>query len=315
MKFWIILIIILIIALALGLGLGLGLKREKFENSIVTTDEDYSYLVSSNGSNVLYSSRKFPRDRKLWAQEIIVKGPIIEYLTSMSIKYNKPYLILADDFDRVDFIPKNKPKDSLYFVASLNTNSDPFTFPIPQNDKSFQGARTMDVVPFSQKNDKIIWRGAHSKAREEFLNGVTNSNDSQIKIDIQLTNDSNFMTPEEQMKNKYILCIDGHGWPGSINWSLESKCCTFIRSDKHLWYYDLLEPWVDFVPVRDFNELIDSLEILRNNQELAEQIGINGSEKIKKILNLQQQYIELIFSNAGKTYAEVINKLTQTLNN
>lgn len=326
MKFLIIFIILIIlIILIVALALGLGLKHEKFSTESVEyiiSGEDKSYLVYDTKKFTFYLKDDKVTTNKLWAEKVDVNGSIIRYLTKMSKKYNMQYVIIKEDFDII-FSPRHLSEKYLYFVSCRNYNSNPYTFAIPQNDDYFNNVRIKDNIPFKKKKNSIVWRGRiHGKTRVKFLSEIKKIENFTIDI-VSTTSKSiysadnninvNYLSTQDQLKNKYILAIDGYGWPGSINWTLESKSCAFILSNNFVWYYELLEPWVDYVPIKNFDDMIESLKILENDQELAEQIGINGSEKIKKILNLQQKYIELIFSNSGKTYIEVIYILKKYL--
>jgi hypothetical protein len=287
---------------------------EKFTNGvyeIIQTTEDHSYLVGNNGRIIMYSCVKNPRSYRVWAQETKVKGPIIMFINSLSDKYNRPYVILAHDFDKIEFLPKNIPGYSLYLVSSRISGSNQYTYTMPQNDDSFDGKVVNDSVPFENKRDEIIWRGGmNGIERYKLLNSM--NNELCIKNNIQVATGNNDISKEDQLKCKYLLCIDGHGWPGSINWSLETKCCVFIRSDKHVWYYDLLVPWVDCIFIDNYDDLKEKLYRVHSNQNLAKSIGINGSNKIRKIYSLQKYYLELVFSG-DFSHNELMDKLREKL--
>lgn len=289
-------------------------KVEKFTGGIykiVQTTEDHSYLVGSGGGLIMYSSIKNPRSTVLWAQKTKVKGPMVIFINNLSDKYKKPYVILAHDFDKIEFIPNNIPEYSLYLVASRTSKSNQYTYAVPQNDDSFDGKVLKDTVPFENKRNEIVWRGGmNGPVRHKLLNSM--NSELCIKNNIQVADGNNNMKQEDQLKCKYLLCIDGHGWPGSINWSLETECCVFIISNKHVWYYDLLVPWVDCIFIDDFDDLKEKLDKVHNNQNLAKRIGINGSTKIRKIYSLQKYYLELIFSG-NYTHDELMDRLREKL--
>jgi hypothetical protein len=290
-------------------------REEKFTSNnykIIQTTEDFSYLVKNNEELIMYSSDKHPRSARVWAQETKVKGPIIMFINNLSRKYNKPYIIFAGDVDQVEFIPKNIPEYSLYLVASRTSKSNQYVYAIPQNDNSFDEIVLEDTILFENKRDEIVWRGGmNGIERHKLLNSM--NSELCVKNNIKVVSESNDgIEKEDQMKCKYILCIDGHGWPGSINWSLETKCCVFIRSDKHVWYHDLLVPWVDCIFIDNFDDLKEKLYKVHNNQTLAKSIGLNGSNKIRKIYSLQKYYLELIFS--GKyNHDELMDKMREKL--
>lgn len=308
------LLIVIIVAIFISVWIVVK-KTEKFTNNvyeIIQTTEDHSYLVGNNKKLLMYSSNKNPRSSRVWAQETKVKGPIIKFMNNLSEKYAVPYVILAHDYDKIEFLPKNIPEYSLYLVASRISGSNEYSYAIPQNDDSFDDVAVNDTIPFENKKDEIVWRGGmNGIERHKLLNSMNSK--LCVNNNIQVVTRNNSLEKEDQLKYKYLLCIDGHGWPGSINWSLETKCCVFIRSDKHVWYYDLLVPWVDCVFIDGFDDLKEKLYKVHNNQNLAKSIGINGSNKIRKIYSLQKYYLELIFSG-NFSHDELMNKLKERLN-
>lgn len=263
--------------------------------NIIETEEERSYLIKTLKDLTIYSSNKNRRHRRVWSEEVKIRGPVVAYLNVLSSKYNKPYVVLAHDADIIGYIPDKIPQYSLYFVASRVKSSNLYTYALPQNDDSFELKTIKDNIPFENKRDEIMWRGSMNGSTRYNLLKSMNS-ELCVKNNIQFITNDNKISKEDQMIYKYLLCIDGHGWPGSINWSLETNCCVFIRSDNHVWYYDLLIPWVDCIFVENYDDLKEKLYKVHSNQNLAKSIGINGSNKIRKIYSLQKYYLELIFS-------------------
>ncbi len=82
---------------------------------------------------------------------------------------------------------------------------------------------------------------------------------------------------------RYQIDIDGNSnsWAGLFTKLLTGSPVLKVASPLGFrqWYYDLLEPWVNFVPVAsDMSDLIEKTEWLRDNAEEARRIGERGRE-------------------------------------
>lgn len=110
------------------------------------------------------------------------------------------------------------------------------------------------------------------------------------------------LSPYEQSKYKYIVNIDGH--VSAFRLSLEFSMGSVIlmpKSKWKMWFSDLLEPYVHYVPVYDdLENLIDQIEWCIDNDEECERIAANARAFYDKYLSkssildfLQLRLIEL----------------------
>jgi glycosyltransferase involved in cell wall biosynthesis len=94
------------------------------------------------------------------------------------------------------------------------------------------------------------------------------------------------------MRSRYLIDIDG--WANS--WGLLQKLLTGAavlkvasQTGARQWYYDRLEPWVNYVPVRaDFVDLDDAISFVLENDERAREIGEAG-RRLALSLNLESE--------------------------
>jgi hypothetical protein len=82
---------------------------------------------------------------------------------------------------------------------------------------------------------------------------------------------------------RYQIDIDGNSnsWAGLFIKLLTGSPVLKVASPLGFrqWYYDLLEPWANFVPVAsDMSDLIEKVEWLRDNADAARRIGERGRE-------------------------------------
>lgn len=124
--------------------------------------------------------------------------------------------------------------------------------------------------PWEAKQDKAIWRGSSSGVSDIKHNSryevIHKSNLHPNIIDAAFSSWSQLedtqkkeyadhhalkssLSPEEQLKYKYLLALDGNCFPGSFFWQLSSQCLTFKEESSYLeWYYKGLFPYVHYVP-------------------------------------------------------------------
>jgi hypothetical protein len=90
-----------------------------------------------------------------------------------------------------------------------------------------------------------------------------------------------FVDPSEFRKFKYQIDIDGNtnSWSGLFQKLLTGSPVVKVASQGNYrqWYYDRLRPWINFVPVcADMSDLIEKLDWLRCNDDVARRIGEQG---------------------------------------
>ena len=82
-------------------------------------------------------------------------------------------------------------------------------------------------------------------------------------------------------KYKYQIDIDGNSnsWSGPFRKLLTGSPLLKVASlyGYRQWYYDCLQPWVNYVPVADdMSDLVEKIEWLRAHDDVARRIGENG---------------------------------------
>ena len=81
--------------------------------------------------------------------------------------------------------------------------------------------------------------------------------------------------------NRFNIDIDGNSasWQGLFMKLLAGGVVLKVNSAHGFrqWYYDRLESWINFIPVRsDLSDLVEIVDCLRRNDELAQEIARNG---------------------------------------
>ena len=87
-----------------------------------------------------------------------------------------------------------------------------------------------------------------------------------------------FMSMEEQSKYKYIVYIDGHVSAYRLSIQLNTGSVVLLVQSKYkLWYSDLLQPYVHYVPIQsDLSDLYTQIQWCKANDDKCRQIGLNS---------------------------------------
>jgi hypothetical protein len=113
---------------------------------------------------------------------------------------------------------------------------------------------------------------------------------------------ANFTPIYEQSSYKYLLYIEGHcaacryGFMmvlGSVILKVESRCVA-----DQLWYFPLLEPYYDHVPVKaDLSDLAEQIEWCRTHDEECKQIAKRAREIHDRFLSKEGilDYMQVLF--------------------
>lgn len=115
------------------------------------------------------------------------------------------------------------------------------------------------------------------------------------------------LTPEEQSKYKYIINIEGHVAAFRLSTELSMGCCILkVESPYKLWYSDILEPYVHYVPVKaDLSNLESQVQWCIDNEDTCQ--GISKSARLfydtylnkDGIFDYLQKVVVSIKNNAG----------------
>ncbi|MBN2478797.1 MAG: hypothetical protein JXA94_01070 [Parachlamydiales bacterium] len=118
---------------------------------------------------------------------------------------------------------------------------------------------------------------------------------------------SGFVKEKDHLKYKYLIDIDGNSCTYSrCRWILGSNSVLLKHdSDNIQWYYSLLKPYENYVPITsNFENFKDQITWLRKNDKKAKKIAENGSKLAKKIFSAKdiEKYVLKLLSK----YSEMI---------
>lgn len=215
-------------------------------------------------------------------------------------------------FGDIQFVP-----DSPSFVKSRpildsNQNSIIFKFCKVRNFKFYN-----DPVPFREKKDKLVWRGAcHQKHRIAFMEDFFGKSPyfdigqhNKGKGDGSRRNPQwqmPFMTIPEQLQNKFILSIEGNDVATNLKWTMASNSlCIMTKPKFEAWFMEgRLKAGFHYVEVKDdYSDLEEKINYYIKHPNEAEAIISNAklyADQFKNLpaedwisLKVMQKYFEL----------------------
>ena len=160
-----------------------------------------------------------------------------------------------------------------------------------------------DVIPFSQKENKIVWRGViHKENRSSLVAKFHNHpkcNIGQIKHEKGKPEwERPFLSIAEQLHYKFILSIEGNDVATNLKWIMSSNSLCFMPTPKfETWYMEgKLVPNFHYVHIKDdYSDMLEKMEYYEIHQDEAALIIRNAQKwttifkdkKLEKILSLK----------------------------
>jgi len=96
------------------------------------------------------------------------------------------------------------------------------------------------------------------------------------------------LSPEQQSNYKYLINVDGHVSAFRLSLELSMGCCILLVDSSHkwkMWFSDLLEPYVHYVPVKsDLSDLLSQFQWCLKNDEKCKKIAQNSLNFYNKYL-------------------------------
>lgn len=159
-----------------------------------------------------------------------------------------------------------------------------------------------DERKFEEKEDKIVWRGVIHKENRRLL---FEKHFGNAIFDIGSSREKNskpewqkpFLTIEEQLKNKFILSIEGIDVATNLKWIMSSNSLCFMPKPKfETWYMEgKLIPNYHYVLIHDdYSDVEEKMKFYTKNPDKAKAIIKNAQswtikfkdKKLEKIISL-----------------------------
>lgn len=150
-----------------------------------------------------------------------------------------------------------------------------------------------DSLPFAEKKDQMVWRGAAYKPlRKGFIQNfwdhplVEAGQTNKPAEDVQWQKPP--MSIDDQLKYKFIFCPEGNDVATNLKWAMSSNSLCIMPKPKYeTWFMEgMLKNGVHYVEVEsDFSDLAEKIEFYISNPEKAEVIIQNAHAHVHRFQN------------------------------
>jgi hypothetical protein len=160
---------------------------------------------------------------------------------------------------------------------------------------------------WENKIDSVCWRGNHITAlskkynRRYFVEMYYKNLDIGFypKKDDDYYNANpylfkNSMTQNEQLKYKYLICIEGNDVGTSLKWQLSSNSVVIMAKPTiEGWLMEgALEPYVHYVPIKDdLTDLDYIVNWCRNNDDKCKEISANARKHMEQFMDEENEML------------------------
>ncbi|PSW19397.1 lipopolysaccharide A protein [Photobacterium sanctipauli] len=172
-----------------------------------------------------------------------------------------------------------------------------------------------DPVPFTSKKEMMVWRGGayrphRRKFIEKFYNhpmcNVGQTNKPAENVPWQ----KDFMSIEEQLQYKFILCIEGNDVATNLKWAMSSNSlCVMPKPKYETWFMEgTLKAGVHYIEVADdYSDLEEKLSYYIAHTQKAQKIITNANEYVAQFKNKERE--DLISFLVLKKYFELSDQV------
>lgn len=168
-----------------------------------------------------------------------------------------------------------------------------------------------ELPPWNKRSPLLCWRGSCSGISYMGKDGSTESLrinfvkklfDHPHANNVRLSNwwseqkniDSKYFADRlhylEFLKYKIFFIVDGNVIASNHMWGFSSGCVPFLISNGTCWFTNLIEPYIHYIPVNyDLSNLIEQIDYIQNNDEIAESIARNALQFSKEFFSSEYQ--------------------------
>lgn len=198
-------------------------------------------------------------------------------------------------------------------IAGKNSNSVLFKL-----DKRRHFRFVDDKLSFAEKKDMAVFRGAVTQPhRIRFMEAMF----EHPRVDAGQSNLSDehpewqkpFMSVEEQLQYKFLICLEGNDVASNLKWAMSSNSVVITPKMKYeTWFMEgTLEPGVHYIEVKDdWSDFDEKIEYYLANPEKAEQIVKNAHAYIKPFQD--EELEKLVCIKTLERYFELSGQLNKS---
>ena len=214
-------------------------------------------------------------------------------LTSFT-RYFNPKLKLHSVFG--DISSANKIPDFPAIMKSRPANGNFPQAVLFKMDQVRHNFRVSDPMPYADKIDKCVWRGAgHTEQRRNASRRYENN----PRVDIGLVGGSQDgivkprMSIEHQLNHKFILSTQGHDLATNLHWAMASNSlCVMPKPQNEGWSMESwLQPDVHYVEVADdLSDIEEKMDKYLSDPALAEYVIHNAQTYVAQFYDEPSEF-------------------------
>tara|TARA_A100001015_G_scaffold230096_1_gene260257 strand:+ start:351 stop:1397 length:1047 start_codon:yes stop_codon:yes gene_type:complete len=175
-----------------------------------------------------------------------------------------------------------------------------------------------DKTPYKDKINKLVWRGKIQKKQPHRIRFLQKIYGNHL-CNVAQTNKKqehaygNYLSIQEQLKYKFILCIEGNDVATNLKWAMSSNSLCFMTKPKYeTWFMEgTLKPGIHYVELKDdYSDLEEKINYYSQNTEEAQYIIQNAHSHVEIFKNKTHEnlisllVLEKYFNLSGQIKSE-----------
>lgn len=176
-------------------------------------------------------------------------------------------------------------------------------------------------IPFQEKNNKIIWRGApnglivqelyNRPSRRLLVKNYWNHPNNMIDIgfiyNFEETNGKGHLSIQKQLESKFLISVEGGDVATGLKWMMYSNSIVLMpKPTMCSWFMeDMLIPYIHYVPLEnDFSDIEEKYNWCLANLDKCEEIVNNSKSYVEQFLDEDRE--KLITKLVLKKYTDSV---------
>jgi hypothetical protein len=159
-----------------------------------------------------------------------------------------------------------------------------------------------DPYNYDNKLDKFVWRGHFSPKKENRFDFLKKFHDKNYLCNVGSTTyikdyshfKKKYMSIKEQLKYKFIICLEGNDVATSLQWVMSSNSIAVMPKPKYeTWFMEgTLIPDYHYVKIlNDYSDLEEKINYYLQNPNKAKNIVNNANKYVKQFKNKKQELL------------------------
>lgn len=153
-----------------------------------------------------------------------------------------------------------------------------------------------DSTAYQNKNNMVAWRGVgfqpHRRKVIEAFYDHPRCNIGQTRPEEGQPWEKGFMSIEEQLQYKFLLCIEGNDVATNLKWAMSSNSLVIMSKPKYeTWFMEgRLQAGVHYVEVKeDYSDLIEKMDYYLEHEQEALDIIAHAHQWVEQFNDLKRE--------------------------